>query len=397
MDQGQKESSPSYLSTPPSTTTPPTYLIPSIPQPPEPSRRSSDPGLPTPPTLATPAPIPSPSTTTLSTGRKKHVSAACSNCRAAHAACDTVRPCERCVRLGKQESCMTPVHRKRGRKSVKRQGKGNQSPKERMKSPEMGQRRSSMSPMMMGTHALRGERNRVKLPAYDDILTLRETGPRDRRDSIQSRDHGDTPKSTPILPHTVPSRKRSLNAMHTSDGEYHYPPTDRFSSYSTSPPQTRYHWTFCETRPREGDEMGPMTLNPFDPKPLREALGPQHEEYHEPDVDQERQERDIWYIDLKTHRILHDNRHIYHLIHPVDHSYFTSLIHSPPSPTEQSIRIHIAGKTGNSQSLKNVTLLKKTELVATLEVRDFWVGEEMSGLGFDGMLEGLREGKRRRV
>lgn len=46
---------------------------------------------------------------------KTHVASACVNCKKAHLACDNVRPCPRCVGLGKQDSCVDVQHKKRGR------------------------------------------------------------------------------------------------------------------------------------------------------------------------------------------------------------------------------------------------------------------------------------------
>ncbi|KAI5812941.1 hypothetical protein BZA77DRAFT_131925 [Pyronema omphalodes] len=46
---------------------------------------------------------------------KSHVASACVNCKKAHLACDTRRPCPRCVGLGKQDTCVDVQHKKRGR------------------------------------------------------------------------------------------------------------------------------------------------------------------------------------------------------------------------------------------------------------------------------------------
>ncbi|KAI7879470.1 hypothetical protein K492DRAFT_208247 [Lichtheimia hyalospora FSU 10163] len=50
---------------------------------------------------------------------KPHVQRACINCRRAHLACDTERPCRRCVSLGKQDGCYDIDHKKRGRPKLK--------------------------------------------------------------------------------------------------------------------------------------------------------------------------------------------------------------------------------------------------------------------------------------
>ncbi|KAF8243949.1 hypothetical protein K440DRAFT_30226 [Wilcoxina mikolae CBS 423.85] len=46
---------------------------------------------------------------------KSHVASACVNCKKAHLACDTRRPCPRCIGLGKQDTCVDVQHKKRGR------------------------------------------------------------------------------------------------------------------------------------------------------------------------------------------------------------------------------------------------------------------------------------------
>ncbi|KAK0546224.1 hypothetical protein OC845_004688 [Tilletia horrida] len=46
---------------------------------------------------------------------KINVRVACSNCKKAHLACDTNRPCGRCVRICKTDSCVDVQHKKRGR------------------------------------------------------------------------------------------------------------------------------------------------------------------------------------------------------------------------------------------------------------------------------------------
>ena len=47
--------------------------------------------------------------------RKVQVTSACSNCKKAHLACDDERPCKRCSRSGKPDSCVDVEHKKRGR------------------------------------------------------------------------------------------------------------------------------------------------------------------------------------------------------------------------------------------------------------------------------------------
>ncbi|KAI9358298.1 hypothetical protein DFJ73DRAFT_819553 [Zopfochytrium polystomum] len=46
---------------------------------------------------------------------KVYVHKACVNCKTSHVACDISRPCQRCVRLGKAETCVDAERKKRGR------------------------------------------------------------------------------------------------------------------------------------------------------------------------------------------------------------------------------------------------------------------------------------------
>ncbi len=43
----------------------------------------------------------------------------CVNCKHAHQSCDDQRPCGRCVHLGKEDTCIDAIHKKRGRKLAK--------------------------------------------------------------------------------------------------------------------------------------------------------------------------------------------------------------------------------------------------------------------------------------
>jgi len=45
--------------------------------------------------------------------RGKYTRRACTNCKSAHAACDAGRPCKRCIMLGKEDSCVDSVRKKR--------------------------------------------------------------------------------------------------------------------------------------------------------------------------------------------------------------------------------------------------------------------------------------------
>ncbi|KAK9712489.1 hypothetical protein K7432_007109 [Basidiobolus ranarum] len=51
--------------------------------------------------------------------KKVYVQKACINCKFSHVACDTSRPCLRCIRNGKSASCIDAARKKRGRPSAK--------------------------------------------------------------------------------------------------------------------------------------------------------------------------------------------------------------------------------------------------------------------------------------
>ncbi|KAJ3133934.1 hypothetical protein HK101_004410, partial [Irineochytrium annulatum] len=56
-------------------------------------------------------------TTSAQARPKVYVHKACINCKVSHVACDVARPCQRCVRLGKGDSCIDAERKKRGRPS----------------------------------------------------------------------------------------------------------------------------------------------------------------------------------------------------------------------------------------------------------------------------------------
>ncbi|KAI9260652.1 hypothetical protein BDA99DRAFT_512771 [Phascolomyces articulosus] len=76
--------------------------------------------------LSTTTPLPISNTNTATTtsrpSNKSHVLRACVNCRKAHLACDTDRPCKRCVSLGKEQTCYDVDHKKRGRPKLRPNG-----------------------------------------------------------------------------------------------------------------------------------------------------------------------------------------------------------------------------------------------------------------------------------
>ncbi|KAK9766809.1 hypothetical protein K7432_003830 [Basidiobolus ranarum] len=51
--------------------------------------------------------------------KKVYVQKACINCKSSHVACDTSRPCLRCIRNGKSSSCIDATRKRRGRPSSK--------------------------------------------------------------------------------------------------------------------------------------------------------------------------------------------------------------------------------------------------------------------------------------
>ncbi|OAD75165.1 Zn(2)-C6 fungal-specific transcription factor, partial [Phycomyces blakesleeanus NRRL 1555(-)] len=50
---------------------------------------------------------------------KSHVPTACVNCKKAHLACDLSRPCNRCIAVGKTDTCYDIQHKKRGRPKLR--------------------------------------------------------------------------------------------------------------------------------------------------------------------------------------------------------------------------------------------------------------------------------------
>eukprot|EP00842_Homolaphlyctis_polyrhiza_P004232 jgi/Hompol1/480/HPOL_004483-RA len=44
----------------------------------------------------------------------------CGNCKLAHTACNNKRPCSRCIRLSKQDTCVDAIFKKRGRPTTKK-------------------------------------------------------------------------------------------------------------------------------------------------------------------------------------------------------------------------------------------------------------------------------------
>jgi hypothetical protein len=61
--------------------------------------------------------------------KRPKVNRACAECKESHTACDTERPCARCVSLGLGDSCRDAECKKRGRpKKVKRNVRGGTNP-----------------------------------------------------------------------------------------------------------------------------------------------------------------------------------------------------------------------------------------------------------------------------
>ncbi|KAK9319437.1 hypothetical protein V1517DRAFT_332577 [Lipomyces orientalis] len=89
---------------------------PTLPPPPPPSSSSSSPPVASATSTEPSQPLARSTSVGGATRRPKpHVIAACSNCKKAHLACDVGRPCQRCINLGKQDTCVDVRHKKRGR------------------------------------------------------------------------------------------------------------------------------------------------------------------------------------------------------------------------------------------------------------------------------------------
>ncbi|KAI9286996.1 hypothetical protein BC943DRAFT_379055 [Umbelopsis sp. AD052] len=70
---------------------------------------------------------------TVGKAKPPYVIKACASCKASHVACDPGRPCQRCIRLGKTDTCVDATRKKRGR------------PKNSTKSQQQQQATSSMT------------------------------------------------------------------------------------------------------------------------------------------------------------------------------------------------------------------------------------------------------------
>lgn len=95
---------------------------------------------------------------------KSHVASACVNCKKAHLACDTRRPCPRCVGLGKQETCVDVQHKKRGRPRLRDDTRAHSFEISQMQRP--GVYSSPSSPSAMAPSA-RGGPHRVLKSQHD--------------------------------------------------------------------------------------------------------------------------------------------------------------------------------------------------------------------------------------
>ncbi|EFC46827.1 predicted protein [Naegleria gruberi] len=62
--------------------------------------------------------------------RKKYVKRACVNCKQSHAACDSERPCKRCVSLGMGDKCVDAVRKKSKNDSSNEEKRKKQKPNE---------------------------------------------------------------------------------------------------------------------------------------------------------------------------------------------------------------------------------------------------------------------------
>lgn len=101
--------------------------------------------------------------------RRSNVQCACSNCKKAHLACDTSRPCRRCVQSGKADSCVDVVPKKRGRPPLNR---SNSDAGSVIKNHVFTTATQSLSPpkiLSAGIAAAVGK-NRVVLPVHPEPL-----------------------------------------------------------------------------------------------------------------------------------------------------------------------------------------------------------------------------------
>ncbi|KAI8581949.1 hypothetical protein K450DRAFT_230050 [Umbelopsis ramanniana AG] len=66
---------------------------------------------------STPPNYPNSDSSEVTVGKAKppYVIKACASCKASHVACDPGRPCQRCIRLGKTDTCVDATRKKRGR------------------------------------------------------------------------------------------------------------------------------------------------------------------------------------------------------------------------------------------------------------------------------------------
>ncbi|KAI9104863.1 hypothetical protein DFS34DRAFT_589956 [Phlyctochytrium arcticum] len=55
---------------------------------------------------------------------RNYVQKACVHCKSSHVACDSARPCQRCIRLGKGDSCIDAARKRRGRPNVSSRKRG---------------------------------------------------------------------------------------------------------------------------------------------------------------------------------------------------------------------------------------------------------------------------------
>ena len=82
---------------------------------------------------------------------KAHVASACVNCKKAHLACDSQRPCPRCVSIGKADQCFDVAHKRRGRPRRKDLTIAAPTTSGRT-SPASQNRQSAQSPLLGASH-----------------------------------------------------------------------------------------------------------------------------------------------------------------------------------------------------------------------------------------------------
>ncbi|RPA82820.1 hypothetical protein BJ508DRAFT_413981 [Ascobolus immersus RN42] len=143
---------------------------------------------------------------------KSHVPSACVHCKKAHLGCGVERPCQRCISLGKQDTCHDVPHKKRGRPRLKESSTHSfeisRSEAYRPLSEAMSPRNIGGAPYSIGMtplppHGLDSSFHPSQQPSMSSRQYVRPTSQRSRLDSLnpvagllqtRSRAHSDPPR-----------------------------------------------------------------------------------------------------------------------------------------------------------------------------------------------------------